>query len=453
MANSEPIRPSTSSGQSSERRILYMEDDPGLARLFQKRLERAGYIVDIAHDGEEGLAMYEASSYDVVAVDQAMPVQTGLEVIRIMASRGPLPPTIMVTGTGSEQIAVEAMKLGARDYLVKDVDGGYLELLPTVIEQVLQRQRLIEERQQALGALRESEARYRGLFDGVPVGLYRSTRGGQLLDANPALVEMLGYLDRETLLETTTANLYVDAEDRGRLLALLERDRVVRGFEVRFRRRDGNVIWVRNTVRAVHNADGQVLYYEGSLEDITERKRVEEELAYMATHDALTGLPNRTLFNDRLTLALTHAHRNQRKLTVMLLDLDRFKDVNDTLGHSVGDKLLQAVGDRLTSLLRKSDTVARMGGDEFMLMLPGITQGEDAAKIAQKNLEAFRKPFVFNGHELRITTSIGIAMYPDDGEDADTLMRNADTAMYHAKDQGRDNYQRYTPAMSTKASE
>jgi diguanylate cyclase (GGDEF)-like protein/PAS domain S-box-containing protein len=453
MSKSEPARPSTDSGQSSEGRILYMEDDPGLARLFQKRLERAGYIVDIAHDGEEGLAMYEAGSYDVVAVDQAMPIHTGLEVIRIMASRGPLPPTIVVTGTGSEQIAVEAMKLGARDYIVKDVDGGYLELLPTVIKQVLQQQRLIEERQQALEALRESEARYRGLFDGVPVGLYRSTPRGQLLDANPALVEMLGYLDRETLLEATTVDLYVDAEDRRRLLTLLERDRVVRGFEVRSRRRDGTVIWVRNTVRAVHNAAGQVLYYEGSLEDITERKRVEEELAYMATHDALTGLPNRTLFNDRLTLALTHAHRNQRKLTVMLLDLDRFKDVNDTLGHSVGDKLLKLVGECLTNLLRKSDTVARMGGDEFMLMLPGITQGEDAAKIAQKTLEAFRKPFVLNDHELHITTSIGIAMYPDDGEDADTLMRNADTAMYRAKDQGRDNYQRYTPAMSTKASE
>jgi diguanylate cyclase (GGDEF)-like protein len=131
---------------------------------------------------------------------------------------------------------------------------------------------------------------------------------------------------------------------------------------------------------------------------------------------------------------------------VMLLDLDQFKDVNDTLGHSVGDKLLQAVGSRLTSLLRKSDTAARMGGDEFMLILPEIARWEDATKIAQKILGAIRKPFEFDGHKIHITTSIGIATYPTDGKDTETLMRSADIAMYRAKEQGRDNYQRYTSA-------
>ena len=182
----------------------------------------------------------------------------------------------------------------------------------------------------------------------------------------------------------------------------------------------------------------------GFIRDITERKRAEQELAYLASHDALTGLPNRTLFNDRLTLALAHAHRNQQKLAVMLLDLDYLKDINDTLGHSVGDRLLQAVGERLMSLLRKSDTVARMGGDEFMLVLPETARVEDAAKIASKILEAIRTSFTFDGHEMHITTSIGIDMYPDDGEDVDSLMRGADIAMYRAKAKGRDNYQRYS---------
>jgi len=171
----------------------------------------------------------------------------------------------------------------------------------------------------------------------------------------------------------------------------------------------------------------------------------EEQLVYIATHDALTGLPNRRLFNDRLTLELAHAQRNQQKLAVMLLDLDHFKDVNDTLGHSVGDKLLQVVGHRLKSLLRRSDTVARMGEDEFMLILPGIVREENATKVAAKILEAFRKPLVFDGYEIDITTSIGIAVYPSDGEDVDALMKNADIAMYRAKGEGRDNYQRYTP--------
>ena len=135
--------------------ILYMEDDLGLARLFQKKLKRAGYLVDIAHDGTEGLARYEAGSYDLVAVDQRMPVHDGLEVIRILAARGPLPPTIMITGTGNERIAIEAMKLGAGDYIVKDVELGYLELLPSVIEQVLNQRRLVEEKQKAVEALQQ----------------------------------------------------------------------------------------------------------------------------------------------------------------------------------------------------------------------------------------------------------------------------------------------------------
>jgi diguanylate cyclase (GGDEF)-like protein len=183
---------------------------------------------------------------------------------------------------------------------------------------------------------------------------------------------------------------------------------------------------------------------ERSIRYAIERRQTEEQLHYLATHDALTGLPNRRLFNDRLTLEMAHVYRNQQMLAVILLDLDHFKNVNDTLGHSVGDQLLQVVAERLTSLLRKSDTIARMGGDEFMLICPEMARGEAAAKVAHKILDAIRKPFVCDGHQLHVTTSIGIALYPDDGEDVDMLMKKADIAMYHAKEKGRDSYQRYT---------
>jgi diguanylate cyclase (GGDEF)-like protein len=178
--------------------------------------------------------------------------------------------------------------------------------------------------------------------------------------------------------------------------------------------------------------------------DITERKQAEEKLTHMATHDFLTDLPNRILFNDRLNMALVQARRHQQKIGMMLLDLDYFKDVNDKLGHGVGDKVLRVVGERLTRLLRASDTIARMGGDEFLLLLQDISSLENATTIAQKILKSFREPFAIDHHEIMITTSIGIAIFPDDGKDADALLKNADIAMYRAKERGRDNFQCYS---------
>ena len=181
--------------------------------------------------------------------------------------------------------------------------------------------------------------------------------------------------------------------------------------------------------------DGRIIVM---LSDVTERKRTEEELAYKATHDLLTGLPNRMLFKDRFSVAMAQAQRVHKKLAVVFLDLDRFKAVNDTLGHNVGDRLLCAVGNRLSEFLRKTDTVARIGGDEFLLLLAEIDRVEDATIIAQKVLESIQDPFVVNGHEIFITASIGIAFYPDDGNEVDTLINRADKGMYSAKQKGFD---------------
>ena len=177
--------------------------------------------------------------------------------------------------------------------------------------------------------------------------------------------------------------------------------------------------------------------------DISEHKQAEERLTYLATHDILTGFPNRTLFDDRLTLAIAQAKRNKKKLAVMLFDLDRFKEVNDVMGHRVGDQLLKVVSKRIEDLLRKSDTIARIGGDEFLLLLPEISQIEDATKIARKIINSFKNLFVLDHQKIHITTSIGIVIYPEDGEDSETLIKNADIAMYQVKEKGRNNYQFY----------
>jgi len=177
------------------------------------------------------------------------------------------------------------------------------------------------------------------------------------------------------------------------------------------------------------------------------------EMEHLAYHDALTGLPNRPLFMDRLIMALAQASRSNQRVAVFFLDLDRFKDINDSLGHSTGDGLLKAVAERIRRCVREGDTVARFGGDEFTLMIPKIDEVEDAAKIAQKILETLKIPFSINERELFVTTSVGISIYPNDGTDPETLVRNADSAMYRAKDQGRDNYQLYAPAMNARALE
>ena len=184
-----------------------------------------------------------------------------------------------------------------------------------------------------------------------------------------------------------------------------------------------------------------------------EQRDLTDRLAHQAHHDALTGLPNRALFEDRLAMAVAHAHRQDRQLAVLFLDLDQFKIINDSLGHGLGDQLLQAVAERLQAAVREGDTVARQGGDEFILLLPWISGAVDAAKVAQKVLETVRLPFRLEGHDLFVTTSIGVSLYPDDGDGVEALIKNSDSALYRAKERGRDGVQLYAPAMNAQAAE
>jgi diguanylate cyclase (GGDEF)-like protein len=190
-----------------------------------------------------------------------------------------------------------------------------------------------------------------------------------------------------------------------------------------------------------------------SFRDVTQQHRAEEAIRHHAYHDSLTGLPNRMLFNDRFAQALGHARRHKQTLAMLFLDLDRFKTVNDTLGHAVGDKLLQHVAHRLIALTRAGDTLARLGGDEFMLLVSSIRQIEDASKVADHVLNALKQPFRIDGHELHLSASVGISVFPFDGDDAETLVKHADVALYRAKERGRNTYEVYTPAMNERALE
>jgi diguanylate cyclase (GGDEF)-like protein/PAS domain S-box-containing protein len=294
----------------------------------------------------------------------------------------------------------------------------------------------VTERRRAEQRLRESEERYRLLFERNLAGVFRSTMDGVVLDCNEALARTFGYDTPAEFLSQPATSVYEQAEDRQRLMLRLKEQHVLSNIEVRMRKRDGTPIWVLENMTLL---DGDLI--EGTIIDITDRKTAQEQMEYQAYHDLLTDLPNRLLFRDRIGVALAHAKRHRTAAAVMFLDLDQFKIVNDSLGHTVGDSLLRAVGARLVTSVRAHDTVARMGGDEFTILLSDVGGSADAATVAQKLLDSVSHPIIVEGHELFVTTSIGIALFPDDGTDAETLLKNADRAMYHAKEMGRNNYQ------------
>ncbi len=218
------------------------------------------------------------------------------------------------------------------------------------------------------------------------------------------------------------------------------------------KRKDGTLVEVSILGYPVVVKGEQVGIY-AIYRDISKRKKAERTVTHLSYFDPLTGLPNRILFNDRFSLELAHARKNGHMMAIIILDLDKFKNINDTLGHSVGDKLLKAVADRLKGIIRETDTFSRMGGDEFILLMPEVVRLEDVADIAQGILDVFRQPFLIDSHELYITTSMGISVYPDDGNDVESMVMNADTAMYRAKDLGRNNYQFFTKNMNRDISE
>ena len=327
---------------------------------------------------------------------------------------------------------------------VIDVEGR-----PIALEGLIQD---ITKRKHAETALREAERRYHGLFDNAIEGIFRTSVEGNYLDANPALAHIYGFDSPQELMASLRdigRQLYVDPTRREEFMRIVKARGSVTGFESQVYRKNGGIIWISENARLVHGEDGRPLGYEGTVEDITERRLYQARIERQANYDTLTGLANRSLLQDRLEQALLTATSFGTHIAVAFVDLDRFKYINDSLGHHVGDELLKEVAARIQACVRECDTVARLGGDEFVLLINGHSGPESVRHLMERLLVAVAQPWTIDQGEFHVSCSIGVALHPEDGEDARTLLKHADSAMYRAKDSGRNNFQFFTRELNT----
>ncbi|HEY3055219.1 MAG TPA: EAL domain-containing protein [Thermoanaerobaculia bacterium] len=284
------------------------------------------------------------------------------------------------------------------------------------------------------------------------VAVFRQTPDGRLLDCNDACAHMLGYASREELLAVGRLN-YFNVSDAMTVMAALPDLGTLSNIEVAIRKKDGSVAWVLQNLRYVNVVEAEKVWIEAAMFDVTEQRRATQALEFQAHHDSLTALPNRSLVVDRLNVALSRAKRHRKPVAVMLLDIDHFELINTTFGHGVADRLLKAVADRLSACVREEDAVGRFGSDEFVIILGEMANDTDAAIAAQRILDTISRQFAVDGHAIDVKASIGIAVSPQDGMGADALLKNATTAMYQAKERGRNMFRFHVPELNARALE
>ena len=341
----------------------------------------------------------------------------------------------------------------------KQVENGIRSRAVELEQKVVRQKEQLNDASEGLAAsqaqLTQAEEKYKEIVQNAVIGIFQSTPDGRFVSANPAMARMLGYDSPEQLM-TEVSNIgrqvFCDPSKMREYELLLRQNGVAENAEAEVVCKTGNKKWMLANVRLARRADG-IPIYEGMVEDITERKAAEGQVVTLAYYDSLTGLPNRTLLNDRLSTALANARRRSEAVAVMFIDIDRFKTINDSLGHSVGDLLLKDVATRLRGITRDQDTLARLGGDEFVLLLTGIKGAAEVAVTAERLLTSIREEMIINNHSFGVTCSLGISIFPDHGVDGETLLKNADAAMYRAKENGRNGFQLFTQDMHARAVE
>jgi diguanylate cyclase (GGDEF)-like protein/PAS domain S-box-containing protein len=387
------------------------------------------YRLEVASTLAEGLARIKHGRIDAVLLDLNLPDSAGLTTFLRTQPKATHIPIIVLVGHGEEDMGPDAVARGALDFLVRE------QLTSQLVERVL---RYATERTHTLLALKASEQRYRELFQNVTAGVFQTTADGKFTAANPALVRMLGYDSEDELLELDVAHdVYMDPDHRDNWVKAMQEGGEVRNAELVLKRKDGAKIVVLENSRAVRDAEGNTLFFEGTLTDITAAHELSQQLSYDASHDALPGLANRREFELRLQKALEMTQATGAAHATLFLDLDRFKTVNDTCGHVAGDELLRQLGEVLQNKVRAADVVARLGGDEFAVLLHNCSQN-DALQVAQNLLKTVQSfEFIWGANKFTLGVSIGLVAINGQFKRIGQVLNAADAACYAAKDAGR----------------
>ena len=444
---------------NSANRILVVDDDAGGRRLTRATLTRAGFNVVEAQDGQVALDAMRQTMPDLVLMDVSMPVMDGFTACAELRKLpgGNRVPVVMMTGLDDVGSIERAFEAGATDFITKPMNWPilahrvrYMLRASSAINDLKQNQRRLSNAQR-IGEMGDWE------WDVRQDRIVPSEQAWRIFGQGTAQ----GALAREAFLAT------IHPDDTERVRQAYERainNGDAFAIEHRIFQSCGTLRHVHQQVEVIlRDEAGRALHLAGAVHDITRRKDAEEQIRRLAFYDALTGLPNRLLFTDQLEKALANAQRQQEQVAIMFIDLDHFKRVNDTLGHGAGDELLRVVSTRLSNSIRGLDSItrcseeqgpnsiARLGGDEFIVMLSEVNRVADAAGVARRLVEALSEPLTVQGTELYVSGSVGVAMYPGDGIDIDTLLMNADTAMYRAKEAGRGGFQFYDRSMNARA--
>ncbi len=415
-------------------RLIAVLEATGTKELLSTYLKNQVTHVTCVDTMVDALTTVKRQRFDVAILSNDMQDYYSVDAMRkILKDVGSIDEILLV----SEQ---EKLPADSTAILLADPVAAYATILHE-LERISSRIGQKPLRKRALSA---DDAASTSLFDSVPSGLYRIKPSGDFVELNQTLATMFKAPSLDVMRSDNYFSMFVDKQELKTWQEIVERDEAIHGLVFEVERYDGQPMWIRDTVRTVYNSQEEVCFYDGSAEDISAQKRLEDKLAFLATQDILTGLPNRNFFHDQAKLTVSQARYTDDFVAFLVIDIDHFTTINETYGFKNGDKVLQIVASRVKAQLRKSDLVSRLGGDKFIVLLNGIRMRRDALAVAKKIQTAFATPLQLPDALVEVSASMGISLYPEHGDDINTLIKRAEIATYAVKDRERGGYMIYS---------